>query len=124
MVARGKKLLKARRRALFKHSMPVIRRDDKVQVIAGDEKGSIGKVLKVEPARERVTIEKVNVSFRHVKKSQQNPQGGRIEREAPIHISNVLLFCEKCGKGGRVRVEFDGDDKKRVCARCGTRIGN
>lgn len=91
MAARGKKLLKIRRRAEFKHSKLGVRKGDRVRVIAGDDKGKVGNVLEVLPARQRVVVEGVNMIFRHVRKSQQNPQGGRIEREAPIHVSNVAL---------------------------------
>jgi large subunit ribosomal protein L24 len=123
MVAHARKKLKAMRRAESKHSKLLIHRDDKVQIIAGDERGKVGKVLKVLPARQRVVVEGANVVFRHVRKSPKYPQGGRIEREAPLHISNVLLFCEKCGKGGRVRIEMDGETKARVCKKCDSRVG-
>ena len=122
MGAHGHKKLKAMRRAESKHSVPVIRRDDKVQVMSGDDSGKVGKVLAILPARQRVVVEGTNIIFRHVKKSPKYPQGGRIEREAPIHLSKVLLFCEKCSKGGRVRIEFDGEKKFRACKKCGTRI--
>jgi large subunit ribosomal protein L24 len=123
MGARGFKKLKAMRRAEFKHSTPAIRRDDKVQVIAGDEKGKVGRVLRVLVSRERVVVEGVNMIFRHMKRSQQNPQGGRVEREGTIHVSNVLLYCEKCSKGGRVRMQVEDGKKTRVCAKCGGKAG-
>lgn len=122
MGAHAHKKLKAMRRAEFKHSVPVIHKDDKVQVISGDDRGKIGKVLSVLPSRQRVVVEGANVVFRHVRKSPKYPQGGRVERESPIHLSNVALFCEKCGKGGRVRIEMDGDKKVRTCVKCGSRI--
>ena len=122
MAAHARKKLKAMRRAEFKHTVPQIRRDDKVQIITGDERGKIGKVLQVLPARQRVVVEGANVVFRHVKKSPKYPQGGRIEREASIHISNVLLYCEKCEKGGRVRMQVDGEKKVRACGRCGSPV--
>ena len=122
MVAHARKKLKAMRRAGFKHTIPVIRRDDKIQIMSGDDKGKTGKVVAVLPERERVIVEGANIVFRHVKKSPKYPQGGRIEREAPIHISKVALYCEKCAKGGRVRIVIDGDAKHRECKKCGSRI--
>jgi large subunit ribosomal protein L24 len=122
MVAHAHKKLKAMRRAEFKHTIPVIHRDDKVQVVSGDDKGKVGKVLSVLPARQRVVIEGANIIFKHVRKSPKYPQGGRIERENSIHISNVALFCEKCEKGSKVRIERDGEKKVRVCKKCGTRV--
>ncbi len=123
MAARGKKLIKVRRRAEAKHRPTNIHRNDRVQIVAGNEKGTIGKVLTVLPARQRVVIEGANKRFKHVRKSQQNPQGGRVEREAPVPISNVLLYCESCDRGVRVRTSTDGDKKVRVCAKCGAQLG-
>ena len=123
MVAHARKKWKAMRRAEFKHSFPTIRRDDKVQIIAGDDSGKVGKVMRVLVARERVVVEGANIVFRHVKKSPKYPQGGRVEREAAIHVSNVLLYCEKCGKGRRAGRKVDGETKSRVCKECGTRFG-
>lgn len=115
--ARGRKLLKIRRRAEFKHSKLGLRKGDKVQVLAGDDKGKVGNVLDVLTSRERVIVEGVNMIFRHVKKSQQNPQGGRIEREAPIHVSNVALYDEKAGRGTRTRSGLVDGRKVRVSVR-------
>lgn len=119
MAARGKKLLKIRRRAQFKHKNFRVRKGDRVVVIAGNEKGKSGTILRVLPARERVVVEGVNLVYRHVKKSQQNPQGGRVQREAPIHISNVALMDESENRGTRVRYRVDGDRKVRVSVRTG-----
>jgi large subunit ribosomal protein L24 len=78
-----------------------IKREDRVQVMTGREKGKSGKVLKVNIEEGRVLIEKVNMTKRHVKPNQQNPHGGILEKEAYLHISNVLLHCPKCNKGVR-----------------------
>ncbi|MFG0318727.1 MAG: 50S ribosomal protein L24, partial [Planctomycetota bacterium JB042] len=81
----------------------------------------VGEVLSVLPAKQRVIIEGVNMRFKHVKKSQQNPQGGRIERENPIHISNVALYDEKAGRGTRTRCLVTDDGRRhRVSTRTGT----
>jgi large subunit ribosomal protein L24 len=79
-----------------------------------------GKVLRVDPTSGKVVVEGVNRHYRHVKKSQKYPQGGRIQREMPIDISNVMPVCPKCDKGVRVsyKIESDGS-KSRVCRKCG-----
>ncbi len=78
-----------------------IRKNDQVQVMTGKEKGKTGKVLKVDRKTGRVTIEKVNLVKKHVKPSQKNPQGGILEKELPLHYSNILLMCAKCNRGVR-----------------------
>jgi large subunit ribosomal protein L24 len=122
-MVRAKKKLKAMRRAERKHSRPRIRRDDRVQVIAGADKGKVGRVLRVLVSRQRVVVEGVNKIFKHVRKSQQNPQGGRVEREGSIHISNVMLLNDKSGKGERVRVEVGADGKKTRVFKSGGAVG-
>jgi len=84
-----------------------VRRDDLVEVITGDHKGERGKVLKVMPKKQLVLIQGVNMVYRHVRPSRRNPQGGRLQKEAPIHISNVLPVDEKLDKGKRVRFEVE-----------------
>jgi len=97
-----------------------IKVNDTVAVIAGKEKGKRGRVLMVLPAKDRVLVEKVNFIKRHTKPSQKQRQGGIIEREAPIHLSNVQLFCKKCSKPARLRsLAGVGGEKSRACARCG-----
>jgi large subunit ribosomal protein L24 len=80
-----------------------IRKDDIVEVISGDHRGAQGKVLRVYPDKERVLVEGVNLVYKHVRKSRQNPQGGRIRREAPLHVSKLLPVDPKTGRGTRVR---------------------
>ncbi len=97
-----------------------IRKNDIVQVIAGREAGKNGKVLEVLIKKERVIVERVNMVKRHQKPNQQNRQGGIIEKEASIHLSNVLLVCSKCKRPVRVRSkEVKGEGRVRVCAKCG-----
>jgi large subunit ribosomal protein L24 len=97
-----------------------IRRNDTVLVIAGREKGKRGKVLFVLPTRERVIVERVNMVKRHQRPTQKLRQGGIIEREAPLHVSNVMLVCSKCDKATRVGMRVLADDRRaRVCRRCG-----
>ena len=96
-----------------------IKKGDTVIVVSGDDKGKVGKVLKVFPKKQRVIVEGVNFIKRHTRPSQKNPQGGIIEKEAPIHISNLMMYCSECGQGVRVRKKRLQDGSKiRVCAKC------
>lgn len=99
-----------------------IRKNDQVEVISGDEKGRRGKVLKVFPGKDKVLIEGINYIFKHMRKSQQYPKGGRIQKEAPLHISKVMLICEKCQRPVRTRVQREEGGSKRICARCSSAI--
>jgi len=97
-----------------------IRKGDLVRVIAGKEKGKEGKVLGVLPAKQSFIVESLNMIKRATKPTQNQPQGGIIEREGKIHFSNVILVCSACGKGTRVGKKILPDGKKlRVCKQCG-----
>ncbi len=89
-----------------------IKTGDKVVVIAGKDKGKVGRVIKVLYDKDRVVVEGVNIVKKHLKPSQKNPEGGIEEREAPIHISNVMLVDPKNGKPTRVGIKFLEDGKK------------
>lgn len=91
-----------------------IKRNDTVEVITGDHRGARGKVLRVDREHGRVVVEGVNMVYRHVRPTQRNPQGGRVQKEAPIHISNVLPVDSKSGRGARVRFETEFDESGRV----------
>lgn len=100
-----------------------VRKNDLVQVIAGKEKGKSGKVLKVLLQKNRVVVEKVNFVKRHSRPTGKTRQGGIIQKEAPIHISNVLLLCSKCNRGVRMGKRILEDGKKAlVCKKCGELI--
>ena len=100
-----------------------IKKDDKVKVISGKDKGKIGKVLKVNKKDGRLLIEKVNMIKRHVRPNAQNRQGGIIESEAPIHWSNVMIMCNKCVKPARIKTTVLEDGKKvRTCQKCDENI--
>lgn len=94
-----------------------IRRGDMVQVISGDDRGKTGRVLAVDDVKGRVIVEKVNFVKRHTKARQQGQQGGILEREAPINISNVLLYDPKIGHGARVGVRFLKDGSRERVSR-------
>jgi large subunit ribosomal protein L24 len=103
--------------------MSAFTRNDQVVVIAGDDRGKTGKILKVLLDKNRVIVEKVNFIKRHTKPRGQKSQGGILEREAPIHVSNVMHLCPKCQMGVRVTVKRGQDGKReRYCARCGEAI--
>lgn len=112
-----------------------LRKNDQVQVMAGREKGKTGKILRVNAKSLRVTIEKINMVKKHTKPSQQTPGGGIVEKELPLHYSNVLLMCAKCNRGVRHGIKLvdkaagkKGDKsaakkvKIRVCKKCGTSL--
>lgn len=96
-----------------------IKKGDSVVIISGKEKGKRGKVLHVSPQNNRAIIEALNMVTHSERPSQTNPQGGRVQKEAPIHASNIMLICGKCGKPTRIgrRVLEDGS-KVRVCKKC------
>ena len=96
-----------------------IKKNDRVRVISGKDKGKEGKILRRIPARDLVVVEGVNMVSRHVKPSQKNPQSGIVKQEAPIYASKVMLVCPQCGKATRVGCSFLESGKKvRVCRKC------
>jgi large subunit ribosomal protein L24 len=103
-----------------------VRKDDMVQVIAGDdaEKGKAHKVLRVLPDVGKVVVEGINRVYKHVKPSQRSPQGGRLSKEMPIDASNVLLFCPTCRRGVRIGRRYEANGAKvRFCKKCGANLG-
>lgn len=103
--------------------MQRVRQGDTVVVIAGKQKGAKGRVLRVLPADDRAVIEGVNVRTKHIKPTQANPQGGRVKREYPIHLSNVMLADPKTGEPTRVRISTLTDGRRvRVAVKSGEQI--
>src|SRR5262245_40700874 len=99
-----------------------IRKDDMVEVIAGEQKepGRARKVLRVLPDDGKVVVEGVNRVWKHVKPNRRNPQGGRLSKEMPVDVSNVLLYCNSCRRGVRIgRRYLDDGAKERYCKACG-----
>ena len=100
-----------------------IRKDDKVRIIAGREKGKIGKVLRVDRTKNRILIERINLVKRHTRPSDKNRQGGIVETEAPIHSSDVMLVCNKCMAPVRIQMKHLEDGEKiRICRKCDEHI--
>ncbi len=100
-----------------------IKKGDMVEIIAGASKGTTGRVMRVIPDKDRVIVEGVNRRFKHVKPSRKYPQGGRIQVEEPVHISNVLPVNPKTSAGTRVRFETDKKGVKKRVALDGSEIG-
>jgi large subunit ribosomal protein L24 len=97
-----------------------VRKNDNVLVTTGKDRGKKGRVLKVLPAKNRVVVEGVNVIKRHTKPNPQRQiKGGVVEREAPVHASNVQVVCPDCGKATRIGRKILGDGRKvRICRKC------
>ena len=102
------------------------------RALGKEEKGSVARILKVIPDRERAIVEGVNYVYKHVRRSQKNPQGGRVAREAAVHVSNLMLYCPKCNGPSRVsrkvNEKTDARGKRRrqvlrICKKCGEAVG-
>ncbi len=101
-----------------------IRKDDTVQVLIGEDKGKTGRVLRVLGDRNKVVVEGINRVYKHLKPNRDNPQGGRLSKEMPIDVSNVLLYCATCRRGVRIGRRYTDDGRKeRYCKKCGNNLG-
>jgi large subunit ribosomal protein L24 len=106
-----------------------IRKDDIVEIIAGDDAGTTkervtGRVLRVLPDANKIVVEGINRVYKHLKPNRRNAQGGRLSKEMPISVSNVLLYCATCRRGVRVGRRYGGDGhKERFCRKCGNGLG-
>jgi large subunit ribosomal protein L24 len=102
-----------------------IKKNDMVMVIAGRERAKTGKVLRIIPEAGRAVVERLNVVKRHSKPRGAASPGGIVEKEAPIQLSNLMIFCDRCNAPVRVGVKTAADGSKtRVCRRCSEPIGN
>ena len=99
-----------------------IRKDDKVVVLSGKDKGKQGKILVSDPKAAKVIVEGVNVATKHQKPRKQGEEGGIFKIETPIYASKVQLVCPKCGKATRVAHKITDGKKTRVCKKCGAEI--
>jgi large subunit ribosomal protein L24 len=98
-----------------------VRKGDQVVVVSGKEKGKRGRVLRILTGKGRVVVERVNMVKRHTKPTQRNPRGGILEKEGSLELSNISLWCGKCGAARRHRVHAeDGTKKRRICVKCAT----
>ena len=99
-----------------------IRRDDKVIVLSGKDKGKEGKVLSVDPKAGKVIVEGVSVASKHSKPRKQGEKGGIIKVETPIYACKVMVVCPKCGKATRVAHKLENGKNVRVCKKCGANL--
>jgi len=101
-----------------------IRAGDTVVVLTGTDRNTRAKVLQVNRQTGKALVEGVARVYKHVRRSQKHPQGGRLSKEMPVQLSNLMLWCESCNKGGRTGARFLPDgSKERYCKRCGTGSG-
>jgi large subunit ribosomal protein L24 len=100
-----------------------IKKGDIVVAIRGEDRGKTGKVLELVSDGERALVEGLHLAKKAVRKSQERPQGGFADREAPIHVSNLMLYCPHDKRGVRSDRVMDGDRKVRKCKRCGHVFG-
>jgi len=102
-----------------------VKKDDLVMIVAGKDKGKSGKVLRVLPEKERVVVENLNLIKRHTRPSQTNNEGGIIENEEHIAISNVQLLCPGCSKPARTGIKaLEDGNKVRFCKKCNEIVNN
>lgn len=100
-----------------------IKKDDKVKVLTGKDKGKIGKVLKVVKKTNRAVIENINVAKVHQQPTQANPQGGIVDKNMPVQISNLMVMCNSCVKPTRIGMKLLEDGKRvRICKKCNQQI--
>jgi large subunit ribosomal protein L24 len=103
-----------------------VKKNDVVKVISGEDKGKEGKVIKTIPKDNRVIVQGINLIWKHIKRSSDYPHGARIQKEASVNVSNVMLVCPNCNKPCRVGYQkpANSTEKNRVCRRCKQTIAN
>jgi len=102
----------------------LIRTGDTVEVIAGADRGTRSRVIKVDRVKQKALVENVARVYRHVKRSQKHPQGGRLSKEMPVQLSNLMYVCESCGDKARLGTRYtDEGAKQRFCKKCDASAG-
>jgi len=97
-----------------------VKKNDRIKMLQGKDRGKTGKVLRIDPSKERLYVEGINIIKRHTRKKSQSQPGGIISKEGPVNISNVVVVCPNCSKTTRIGFELkDSGDKVRVCKKCG-----
>ncbi|MCL2756556.1 MAG: 50S ribosomal protein L24 [Coriobacteriia bacterium] len=99
-----------------------IKKGDAVEIISGKDKGVKSVVMRAIPESRRVIVEKVAIAKKARRPTRDNPQGGIMSIERPVHVSTVMLICPKCNKATRVSMKVDGKEKVRICKKCGKEI--
>lgn len=102
-----------------------LKKNDMVIVKSGKDKGKTGKILKVIPEKQKVVVEKINFIKEFIRRDQsKNIQGGIMEKEAPLHVSNLMLYCSDCGQGVRAKNQkLEDGSRMRVCSKCEASLG-
>lgn len=98
-----------------------LKKEDTVKIVTGKDKGKTGRVLKVNRDADKVIIQGLNMAKKSMKPKSQNDKGGIIDIEMPLQASNVMIVCKKCGPT-RIGFKIDGDEKTRICRKCGERL--
>jgi len=102
----------------------LIRTSDNVEVMIGDDRGTRGRVLSVDRVTNKAIVENINRVYKHVRRSQKNPQGGRLSKEMPVPVSNLMVVCEACSQPSRMGTRFQKDgSKERFCKKCSAATG-
>ena len=102
-----------------------LKKNDQVEVITGKDKGRVGKILRVLKDQDKVVVERINMIKRHANPTEMNQQGQIVDKEAPIHVSNIQLICPECTKTGRIgKKTLEDGTKVRFCKNCGESIEN
>ena len=102
----------------------LIRTGDTVEVITGADRGTQSRVIQIDREKGKALVEGVNKVYKHVRRSQKHPQGGRLSKEMPVQLSNVMFFCESCSSRSRLGARFSDDGaKERFCRKCGASAG-
>ena len=99
-----------------------IKKGDTVKVLSGNDKGKTGEVLDVIPKTQKIVVKGVNIRKKHVKPRKQGEEGGIIPVECAIHSSKVNVVCPKCNKPVKIGYKIEGNDKVRICKKCGTKL--
>ncbi|MBI5361491.1 MAG: 50S ribosomal protein L24 [Planctomycetes bacterium] len=95
-----------------------VRKNDTVKVISGNSRNKTGKVIKVFPVEGRALVQGVNMVWKHMRRSVDYPHGARIQKEAPIKLSNLMVVCQSCNKSTRAFIEKAAQGKTRLCKKC------
>ncbi len=95
-----------------------LKKGDKVKVLSGKDRGREGEIMRVIPIRDMVIVDRVNIAKRHTKATSAMTQGGIIDKDMPIHVSNVAIVCSSCGPT-RIGIRYEGQNKVRICRKCG-----
>lgn len=98
--------------------MARLKKGDTVFVLSGKDRGKTGKVLRIWPVEERALVERINLLKHFDRRNPKNQSGGIVEREGPLNLSKLAIFCAKCRKPSRVGWTIAGDEKQRICRRC------